>query len=780
MPSWAVPLMRRSSGLTLGLVSPRRAMDAGELQAGCLQSFSKLPVWIIEHIWTHKMMDVQQVVDPSCWPDVDSQPLSLEDAWRLRVVSAQVYTIVRSRDMEHFERVIGFLETTYRLLPRLVAAIKHMKIMFGLKTMVIMWMLKEGRGMVDTVSKIGQFFPSKLPKYQDQCSQHEMFLMRKNHLDFRTLAQTLAVDKDRRDDYIKKELEEQYGERYAQKVEDRLLQYLHELDAVLQGDTYIDKILKKQSPVTEEEKLLLEVITSDPATIATTLKKLLRCDAAYCHQVSISRSPQLLKSGLYGSSSKALLQSAGSQTPPDLQPEVLRGDEEDPQDVSTHSDVQGHRRLEEGDEVNETAEEDVQEAAPTPQFCSKHLRWVKSILRECCDELSEEPLLKTNASSSPLLFQSSSSTSSSHDLTPSDLIPPDRRQTPSPLQAAAQASRPAGSPRSASDTSHSKTPPQALCSTHSALPALQSPPLRQGDICSFGRGRKPHQALPDQVLLAASSRSEMLSSPHSGNLKETLASTNNSSSPRCPTPTRHAGLPRKFRQVCTTNRHQQLFEGFSQNSEQFQVPSAFQMGVPPTASDVSVSGPPTQITLVSTSQSESSSSACAASGIPSSSKSSKKVVPQSSIGRHRHSQKQTRPPSGPTRRSTHSSSASNRSKSSRTQLKLSLQSQAVLLQSKLLQPCVSLTRLSAQECHLWRVTASLGEPAEQGSSSEERREEDEEDTQSSFDVNTLYTTSSSDGGQSPDCDPDYNPHITKKALLLEYERARMLSQCDNT
>lgn len=34
---------------------------------------------------------------------------------------------------------------------------------------VIMWMLKEGRGMVDTVSKIGQFFPSKLPEYQDQC-----------------------------------------------------------------------------------------------------------------------------------------------------------------------------------------------------------------------------------------------------------------------------------------------------------------------------------------------------------------------------------------------------------------------------------------------------------------------------------------------------------------------------------------------------------------------------------------------------------------------------------
>lgn len=75
-------------------------------------------------------------VDPSMWPEVDSQPLSLEDSWRLRVVSAQVYSIVKNRDMEHFEKVIGFLEANYTLLPKLVAPIKHMKIIFGLKTMV--------------------------------------------------------------------------------------------------------------------------------------------------------------------------------------------------------------------------------------------------------------------------------------------------------------------------------------------------------------------------------------------------------------------------------------------------------------------------------------------------------------------------------------------------------------------------------------------------------------------------------------------------------------------
>lgn len=75
-------------------------------------------------------------VDPSEWPEMDSQPLSLEDAGRLRVVSAKVYSIVKNRNKGHFERVLNFLEDTYRLLPTLVSPIKHMKIVFGLKTMV--------------------------------------------------------------------------------------------------------------------------------------------------------------------------------------------------------------------------------------------------------------------------------------------------------------------------------------------------------------------------------------------------------------------------------------------------------------------------------------------------------------------------------------------------------------------------------------------------------------------------------------------------------------------
>lgn len=72
---------------------------------------------------------------------MDCQPLSLEDSWRLRVASAQAYSIVKNRDIKSFERVMGFLEDTYRLLPRLVPPIKHMKIVFGLKTMVWSWVV---------------------------------------------------------------------------------------------------------------------------------------------------------------------------------------------------------------------------------------------------------------------------------------------------------------------------------------------------------------------------------------------------------------------------------------------------------------------------------------------------------------------------------------------------------------------------------------------------------------------------------------------------------------
>ncbi|TDH09051.1 hypothetical protein EPR50_G00082560 [Perca flavescens] len=853
-----------------GLRYTEHLMEGVELQPAadkCLEDFPKFPLWIIEYVWAHQMIDIQEVVDPSNWPDVDSQPLSLEDSWRLRVASARVYSTVKTRDMEHFERVMGFLEATYTLLPRLVAPIKHMKIMFGLKTMFIMWMLREGRGMVDTVFKISKFFPSKLPQYQDQCSQHEMFLMRKNHVDFKALAQALAMDKDKLEDYIKNQMEEQYGEHYAQKVEDRLLHYLHQLETVLPGDTYIDKILKQENPATEEEKLLLEVITSDSTNIATTLKKLLHCDVASCHPGRISQSSangtngmessQLSKSARHVSSSKALLKSLEAKTLPQLQPEVFRGGEAADQVVSKDnplllkddnvSGVSKHQQTEEDGEVVKRMDEDAidkekeeisqrsneggQEASSSPQFCSKHQRWVKSILQECPDECSEELLLQANVSSSPPLFHSSSSTTSSQDLTPSDLIPcPSDQQHPS-SQTSSQASKQANpedeqKPGSASDASQTKLLPQPSSSRDTQLPILLSPVVRLIDIASVGRiypNFKPHQVAPNHCTMSSNERADSASCPWvltspcryvsknntipRGTMKDftfdqsdTVAPTNPlnktykvqtapsshdaSTSASCQPPTQRlfSKLSRKFRRARTTTRHSQALDGFSQNplAEQFKkAPTTFRMTSP--LRDFNVSGFPEGFTYTAQSGTLSS--------VPLSPELSRQVVPQNSVKPHAHTlnitpfQSKTLPCStvvSSTSNSNCPTVSSETSRVLRAQLRLSLPSQAVLLQSKLLQPYVTLHRLSTQECY--RVTKRRSstrnvDPVVQVSNDEDRREDEEEDADSSFDLNTLYSShsSSSDIEDSLDCDPDYKPCFNKKRLLLEYETARILN-----
>ncbi|CAN9498682.1 unnamed protein product [Ophioblennius macclurei] len=371
-------------------------MDAGAPDRSSFNSRWCL-MWIIEFVWSHNMTDVLHGLGASFWPDLnlDLQSLSLEESWRLRVASAHVLAAVKRRDVSCFETAVGFLEATHRLLPSLVSAIKHMKILFGLKTLVVMRMLRDGRGTVETVSKINQFFPSKLPEYQNQCTQREMFLMRKNHMDFKALAQALALDKIRRQKYIEKKMEEHYGEHYAQKVEDRLLQYLHQLEAALPRDTHIDEILKKQTPVTEEEKLLLNVITSDSAAIAATLRKLLRCDVACCR--TICQSPQDKDATI----SRLTTSVRDGNSSPKTRSESSRGQQAVPLDRD--SVVPGG-----GGTQPKRKPENIR------QFCSKHLRWVRTILQECPDDC---PTV------SPPLLPSSSSTASSQDLTPSDLVP---------------------------------------------------------------------------------------------------------------------------------------------------------------------------------------------------------------------------------------------------------------------------------------------------------------------------------------------------------------------
>ncbi|XP_053283885.1 uncharacterized protein LOC128445124 isoform X1 [Pleuronectes platessa] len=731
--------------------------------------FRRFPVWIIEHVWTHRTMDIQQVVDPSDWPDVDSQPLSTEDSWRLRVASAQMFCIVRNRDMQHFERVMRYLEATFRLLPRLVAPIKHMKIMFGLKTLVVMWMLRQRRGMVDTVFKIIQFFPNKLPQYQDQCNQHEMFLMRKNNLDFRVLAQALATDEDKLQYYVKTQMQQQYGERYAQKVEDRLLHYLQELEAALPGDTFIDKILKKESPVTEEEKLLLDVITSDSTAIAITLRKLLHCDAASCRQAVSQASEhgatQVENSGpsksvVFINSSKTLFSSVEDKTPQESQPEVLNPEDESAQEVSAESpdppDV--GRRLQSEDDGEMIRCLRAGEAAASPQFCSKHQRWVKSILQECPDEAPEELQLQADAPSSPPLFQLSSCTSSSQDLTPSDLVPcpPDRQLTPSQT---ATRPPPASEQGNLEDERRSGSAgagslPQC-CSRDAPLSSLLSPAVCLMDVSSVSRicsFLKPHHASPEtfivsQTKLPASTPQALPSPQDSGSAPPTNPTNTTSRSQTSheasaftscgkPPPQTFLRLSLTHRRALTASRRSQTLDEADRVQ---QAPASHR--------------PSSHLLVSSPSASASQSEALSSNRNPSSPRSTRQNSPL---------QLQSDP------RTAASSSSSSSSSSNTDHLPVRSEvSGAQLSEAVLLQPYVILTRLSAEEIH--RLTRSRR--AESESPADQENVSD-----SSFDSSFLHSSRSSSGDDSLDSDPDYKPPPQKKRRPSECESAEILSR----
>ncbi|XP_058607282.1 uncharacterized protein LOC131524298 isoform X2 [Onychostoma macrolepis] len=141
---------------------------------------------------------------------------------------------------------------------------------------VIMWMLWNDQSTAKISDKIESFFPTNLPEYH-KCSRRNMDLMQKNQEDFKAFAHVLARDKDMRETYIRDLMEEQYGERYALKLEERLVHYLGELDKLLPQPTCIEQVLKQSHSYGKGEKILKKLLSRDSASLATILKRLLNC-----------------------------------------------------------------------------------------------------------------------------------------------------------------------------------------------------------------------------------------------------------------------------------------------------------------------------------------------------------------------------------------------------------------------------------------------------------------------------------------------------------------------
>ncbi|KAG7333386.1 hypothetical protein KOW79_003521 [Hemibagrus wyckioides] len=373
---------------------------------------SSLPAWIIEYAWTHRMMEVLQVLGPPLWLEGDRSSLTLKDPCSIRVTAAESWMVVHARDIKHFEQVMEFLHVTHTLLPQLVTPIKHMKIMFGLKTLVIMWMFWDDQSMESIRDKIVKFFSDSLPQYHRSSHRH-IQLMQKAQQDFRNFAQLLNKKPEMRKNYIRNLMEQQYGERYIMKLEERLLHYLEELNKALPQPTYIDQVLKQSQPLKGREELLQQLFTCNSASPATALKKLLRCAMAspidhkstemHKHQkgaqvdgpvfgpLSVALRPPL-EEAEEDWLSQASYQGSWLNRDKSLERQMTVLKKKNDLDQTDNAPCMPKERCPQMVEIGFVAEVKKAEDDLTVHLCSKHGKRMKSILQECSEEQRNQDL----------------------------------------------------------------------------------------------------------------------------------------------------------------------------------------------------------------------------------------------------------------------------------------------------------------------------------------------------------------------------------------------------
>ncbi|MCI4379068.1 hypothetical protein PGIGA_G00223630 [Pangasianodon gigas] len=654
---------------------------------------SPLPVWIIEYAWTNRMMEVLQVLGPPLWLEGDRSSLTLQDPCSIRVTAAESWMIIRSRDIEHFEQVMEFLDVTHTLLRQLVTPIKHMKIMFGLKTLVIMWMVWDDQSVESITDKIVKFFPDSLPQYRRSSHRH-MELMQKAQQDFRNFAQLLTRNPEMRKNYIRNLLEEQYGECYIMKLEERLLHYLEELNKALPQPTYIDQVLKQSVPLKGREELLQQLFTCNSVSPATALKKLLRCAMAsrmdrrsteMCKQqkgaqvdgpvfgrLCVAVRPPL-EEAEEDWLSQASSQSSWLNRDKSVEKQMTRLKKKGVLDQTDKHPCVLKERCAQTTETGLVAEEKKAEDDLTEHLCSRHGKRMKSILQECSEELRS---------------QDGETSLMQVECTPVSPHRPLLQSTPHKLTSASPLHD--SSSTNISQSSQPESFSYLSMDEEVVLPRLMaysqtSPPQENNSSCFSGQ--KSNTALTLQVSHSSEYSVQLVTpSPPSSvqpSLSQTSSSSTNISSTSSSTEQESSAMLSLKKMCPETSYHQ---PGLSSSSSSFAAPA---VTLTPSQNDA-------QVSLDSHVILESSS---ALPGKP----------------------------------------------------RLSSETQAFLLVCKWLQPQVKLCRLSQHECH----QATLPNRAPEQSSEEEEEKVDEEDAL--FDVNLLYSDSESDTQDSDDSDYDYVP-----------------------
>ncbi|XP_078501062.1 TERF1-interacting nuclear factor 2 isoform X2 [Lissotriton helveticus] len=164
---------------------------------------------------------------------METQEILLGHVSPQQLAAAASWHVVRCRRFAHFPHVLEFLEMMNAVAPDLVAYRHYAKLTLGLKAAIVVDMIRQNHSRRSIFILANKFFPNSDPAVHPHATQRDYTKISEVVKGFRDTLRHLPTDQRNWEQYIKAELEEEYGEVFLAALEKLLREYFIRLESTM-------------------------------------------------------------------------------------------------------------------------------------------------------------------------------------------------------------------------------------------------------------------------------------------------------------------------------------------------------------------------------------------------------------------------------------------------------------------------------------------------------------------------------------------------------------------
>ncbi|RXM29569.1 Tyrosine aminotransferase [Acipenser ruthenus] len=160
----------------------------------CVQVIPALRSWILDYLYRHRLLDI--VRGFTAFED-----LSKIGILHLRILSTDMWCVMKSEDAEHYPKILEFLEWSHKENPDLVCFRHYIKMCTALKAKIIVNMLVKQHNLLNILKSLNEFFPENGLQYA-QATRRDIKKLKLCFQQFRKLVLRMIRDESFRKQYI--------------------------------------------------------------------------------------------------------------------------------------------------------------------------------------------------------------------------------------------------------------------------------------------------------------------------------------------------------------------------------------------------------------------------------------------------------------------------------------------------------------------------------------------------------------------------------------------------